>query len=259
MPRLFRTIIPRIKKSFVERGVLRTLLLSPRLPVTLLRERSVAKKLAELSAQSEFDARYGVDTDGAVGGKGELRSRTYLSDLEIPSPNWIFGLDYSPIPPEQFKRIFASLALNLEEYVFVDFGSGKGRALLLASDLPFKKIIGVEFSPELHAVAQSNIKKYSSPNQLCNSLESINMDITAFQLPLEPCILYLLDPCRAPVYPKILENIHKSWKAFPRKIAIVYVAPRSETVFDSSGFLRKLTKVAEGDDNWFSVYEVIPN
>lgn len=248
-----------MKRSFAERGLLRTLLLAPRLPLTLLRERHVAKVLSEVSAQSEFDERYGVDTDGAVGGKGDSRSRTFLSDLEIPSANWIFGVDYSPIPPEQFKRIFASLRLNLQEYVFIDFGSGKGRALLLASDLPFKKIIGVEFSPELHAVAQSNIKKYSSPTQLCNSLESINMDITDYQLPLEPCILYFLDPCRATIYPRILENIRKSWKAFPRNIVIVYVAPRSEAVFNSSGFLRKLTKVAEDDDNWFSVYEVIPD
>lgn len=256
MPRLFKTLIPRMKRSFAERGLLRTLLVAPRLPFTLLREKNIAKILNEETARSEFDERYGVDTDGEVGGKGEYRAKTYLSDLEIPSPNWIFGEDYSPIPPDQFKRIFASLSLNFEEFVFVDFGSGKGRALLLASELPFKKIIGIEFSPQLHAVAQSNIKKYASPTQLCNSLESINMDFTQFQIPLEPCVLYFLDPCRAIIHLQILENIRKSWKAFPRKIVIVYIAPRSETVFDSSGFLHKIAKVVKSNEEWYSIYEV---
>jgi hypothetical protein len=257
MPRLFRTIIPRIRKSFVERGLLRTLLIAPRLPISLIREHNYAKKLAAQSVRSEFDERYGVDTDGDIGGaRGGPRSKTCLSDLDIPSPNWIYGLDYSPIPAEQFDRIIATLALNFEEYVFVDFGSGKGRALLLASEFPFKKIMGVEFSPKLHAIAQSNIRKYSSPTQMCNSLESINMDFTAFQLPLESCVLYFLDPCRATIYPRIIENIVNSWKALPRKIVIVYISPLCENVFDSSGSLRKLVK---NDDDWFSVYEVNRN
>lgn len=257
MPRPFRTIIPRTKKSFAERGVLRTLLIAPRLPVTLIREWYYAKKLAKQSTRSEFDERYGVDTDGEIGGaSGGPWSKTCLSDLDIPSPNWIYGIDYSPIPVDEFHKIIAGLALNFQEYVFVDFGSGKGRALLLASEFPFKKIMGVEFSPQLHAIAQSNIRKYSSPTQVCNSLESINMDFTEFQLPLEPCVLYFLDPCRAPIYSRILQNIRKSWETSPRKIIIVYISPVCETVFDSSGFLRKLVK---SDDDGFLIYEVSGN
>jgi hypothetical protein len=257
MPRLFRTIIPRTKKSFAERGVLNTLLIAPRLPITLFREWYYTRKLAKQSVRSEFDERYGVETDGNIGGApGGPWSKTCLSDLDIPSPNWIYGIDYSPIPVDEFRKIIAGLALDFEEYVFIDFGSGKGRALLLASEFPFKKIMGVEFSPQLHAIAQSNIRKYSSSTQRCNSLESINMDFTEFQLPSEPCLLYFLDPCRAAIYSQILQNIRKSWEAFPRKIIIVYVSPVCEAVFDSSGFLHKL---ARGDNDEFLVYEVHGN
>lgn len=254
MPRPFKTLVPRIKRSIVERGLFRTLLYAPMLPVALLRERNTAKQLVQESARSEFDARYGVDTDGDVGGAStKLRGRTFLSDLEIPSPNWIYGQDYSPIAPERFKRILGSLDVNFQEFVFIDFGSGKGRAMFLASELPFKKIIGIEFSHQLHAIAQSNIGKYSSPTQRCKSLQSVCLDFVAFQLPPEPCLLYFLDPCRATIHLKILENIRKSWKENPRKIVIVYISPLSEKVFDSCGFLRKLSK---NDDDWFLVYEV---
>jgi hypothetical protein len=253
MPRLSRTLIPRIRRSLAERGLLRTLLSAPALPVHLFREWRTAKKLTRESSRSEFDLQHGVDTDGDVGGGNtELRGRTYLSDLQIPSENWIYGQDYSPIVPERFFRILRTLNVDFKDFVFVDFGSGKGRALLLASDFPFKKIIGIEFSPELHAIAESNIRKYSSPTQLCKSLQSLCMDFTQFALPPDPCVVYLLDPCRAAIHLKILENIRKSWQANPRKILIAYVSPLSEQVYDSSGFLRKL---ARDDEDWFAVYE----
>jgi tRNA G46 methylase TrmB len=43
------------------------------------------------------------------------------------------------------------LNISFEDFTFFDFGSGKGRALHLASEFPFKNIIGVEFSSKLHA------------------------------------------------------------------------------------------------------------
>ncbi len=49
----------------------------------------------------------------------------------------------------------------LQDFTFIDLGSGKGRVLLMASEYPFQKIIGVEFMPELHRAAQKNIAGYS--------------------------------------------------------------------------------------------------
>ena len=75
------------------------------LPINVFRERNTAKKLAKESARSEFDLQYGVETDGDVGGgRSTLRGRTYLSDLDIPSANWIYGQDYSPIIPDVSRK-----------------------------------------------------------------------------------------------------------------------------------------------------------
>src|SRR5690348_8785344 len=43
--------------------------------------------------------------------------------------------------------------------VFVDLGSGKGKALLIAGQLSFKRVIGVELDQELSESARSNIKQ----------------------------------------------------------------------------------------------------
>jgi hypothetical protein len=147
-----------------ERGFVTSLCRSFLLPVHLFREYRAAKSLRPDGHVSEFDREYGVDTDGKFGGW------TYLSDLDIPSPNWFDANDYAAIEPLRFKRVLAKLNIAFEDYTFVDYGSGKGRALLLASEFPFKRIIGLEFSPELHSIAEDNIRRCRSRPQKCREI-----------------------------------------------------------------------------------------
>jgi SAM-dependent methyltransferase len=246
MPRFTKTIIPRIKKSFAERGVVVSLFRSVLLPIHLFREYRISRAYVDDAERSDFDLRYGVETDSERG------DRTYLSDLNIPSPNWIYGKDYSGIVPERFIAIFSSLNLHFGDFTFIDFGSGKGRALLLASELPFKRIIGIEFSPELHAIAQKNIEKYSNSGQKCKSIELVCKDFTRFELPHEPCVLCFFDPCYESALALTLKNIRSSIKQCPRRILVVYISPLYERVMEEADFLRKLAK---NDDYFFSVYE----
>ena len=154
MPRVMKTLIPRIRKSLRERGFVTSLRRSFLLPIHLLKEYREARSLRPSGDASGFDHQYGVETDGTFEGW------TYLSDLDIPSPNWIDGNNYAAIEPLRFKHVLAAFDMALEDYTFIDFGSGKGRALLLASEYPFKRIVGLEFSPELHAIAEQNIQRY---------------------------------------------------------------------------------------------------
>lgn len=240
-----RTLIPRIKKSFERRGLVASLLRSALLPVHLFQEYRLAKTLARDQQRSDFDLMHGVETDGDVGGW------TYLSDLNISSPNWIYGTNYAAIEPQRFFWILSSLNIDFEEFVFIDFGSGKGRALLMASEFPFRKIVGVEFSPELHAIAQRNIRTYESPQQ-CKSVESVCMDFTDFQLPDESCVLFFFDPCEEKVLAKTLENIKRSLQERPRAMYLIYVAPRGERLLNSGTFLVKLDTNEEYN---FSLYK----
>jgi hypothetical protein len=77
-----------------------------------------------------FDKKYNVET------AREVR----LHELEIDSPNVEQGVFYAGTDPKSFRRIIDSLKIEFENFVFVDLGSGKGRVLLMACDLPFKKL-----------------------------------------------------------------------------------------------------------------------
>ena len=73
------------------------------------------------------------------------------------SPNRQFAVRYQPSSVEEFGRLMGKLDVDHREFVFVDYGSGKGRVLMLAADYPFKRIVGVEFSPPLDRIARENI------------------------------------------------------------------------------------------------------
>ena len=153
------------------------------------------------------------------------------------------------------SKIFAmvsSLNLCFEDFTFIDFGSGKGKALLLASEFPIKKIIGVEFSPELHSIAHRNIEKYNNPGQKCMFIESVFLDFITFSLPHEPGVLYFFDPCYETALAQTLENIRRSLQEYPRQIVILYVSPVYERLLDMAKFLQKSVK---NEKYFFNVHE----
>ncbi|MDE0519003.1 MAG: hypothetical protein OXH36_05570, partial [Bdellovibrionales bacterium] len=67
---------------------------------------------------------------------------------------------YVPTPIIPFFKLIKSLTLSPSS-VFVDYGAGKGRAMILAAESgAFSKIKGLEFSPSLFEIAQENIQSY---------------------------------------------------------------------------------------------------
>jgi hypothetical protein len=247
MPRVSRTLIPRIKRSLRERGIVASFLRSFLLPGHLFREYRSARSLRPNENVSEFDRLHGVDTTGRFDGW------TYLSDLDIPSPNWIEGNDYAAIEPLRFEKVLAGLDIRFEDFTFIDFGSGKGRALLLASEFPFKRILGLEFSPELHRIAEENIRRYRSPKQECQNIQSVNVDFTNFVMPPEPSFLFFFNPCRGRVLSEVVAGVGRSLMAHARPLYIAYVAttPEQEQIFASSGFL---DKISANEEFRFSLY-----
>jgi hypothetical protein len=241
MPRVTRTMIPRIKRSLRERGLVTSLCRSFLLPVHLFREYRAAKSLRPDGEAGEFDKQYGVDTEGRFEGW------THLSDLDIPSSNWIDGNDYAAIEPTRFKHVLAAFDIAFEDYTFVDFGSGKGRALLLASEFPFQRILGLEFSPELHRTAEENIRRYRSASQKCRNIQSLSVDFTDYALPPEASVLFFFHPCRTRVLSGVVAAIGRSLLSHPRPLYIAYVAPTLEQqqLFASSGFLEKIFESPE--------------
>ena len=133
-----------------------------------------------------------------------------------------------------------TLPINYREFVFIDLGSGKGRALLMASDYPFRRVLGVELLPELHDIAQENITNYHSPDQKCRAIESHCCDAREFEFPPEAMVLYIFNPFPESGLAKVIGNLERSIERNPRPVYVVYHNPILEHVLSASGLLRRI-------------------
>ena len=99
---------------------------------------------------AQFDRDFDVDTLGVV----------EIDEMAVSDEAAVGAARYEPIQPEFFARLVERLpAVEPSDFTFVDVGSGKGRALILAAVAGFRTVIGVEFDAGLHHAAMSNIDR----------------------------------------------------------------------------------------------------
>jgi hypothetical protein len=93
-----------------------------------------------------------------VGTAQETREIVEFPDQLVSGNNQQYGNDYIPTSPKMFHRIIRNLDICFKDFTFIDFGSGKSRALLIAREYGFGKVIGVEHSIPLHDAAEKNVR-----------------------------------------------------------------------------------------------------
>ena len=165
----------------------------------------------------------------------------------------LFHSPYQPTDPALFREMMASLPIDFSQFTFIDIGSGKGRALLLASEYPFKKIVGVELFEELHRAAEENIRNYRSPTQRCPRIEAVLADARQFELPQERLLLYLFNPLPELALSEVLRRLEKSLAQTPRPVWVIYYNPLLEASLGASKSLEKA-----GGTEQYSVYRAVP-
>ena len=177
--------------------------------------------------EKTFDKRHHIDTSGMI----------WIDELDVEASDKARGWGYMATGPEWFSILLSKIELDCKGTTFVDFGSGKGRSLLLAAEFPFKQIVGVEFSPALHMAAENNIRTWKSSTQQCTSVESIQADATEYKLPEGPLVLYFYNPFKEDVMQEVLANIRNSLLEAPRPITILYANPTCRALLDEAAFL----------------------
>jgi len=97
---------------------------------------------------------------------------------------------YRALTEELFRTSLASIRIDSSQFTFVDIGSGKGKVMFMAADLPFKRVVGIEYALGLHDVAIRNIATYRSTTQKCHDIEAIYGDALQYSLPAGPVLLF---------------------------------------------------------------------
>lgn len=173
---------------------------------------------------ARFDSTYGTDT----------ARRIPREEIETKSENIVYCVNYGASKELPFRKLMARLNLP-REGVFVDLGSGKGRALMLAAKYGFRKVIGVEFSGTLCTIARSNLQKFLSKFPSRSQIEVIESDVIKYPFRDDETVFFMLDPFDAPILTQVLANIRASVERKPRTIWLIYSVPREQHIIDQAG------------------------
>lgn len=179
-----------------------------------------------------FDLRYGVDTSGLIGG----------GDLRTGHKNDVFNTAYYGMAPSRFRRVMSdwlsdNTHVAIAEYNFIDLGCGKGRAVMMASEFPFRQAIGVELNGSLAKIAEENIAAWTAAGRAVCPVQILCQDATEFVFPDGPCLLYLFNPFAAPVVKRLVESIASEFAARPGMMDLIYFNPEAGHLLHThSGF-----------------------
>ena len=163
-----------------------------------------------------FDLFHGVETNSAVNENqlGFKNSSSY---------------PYIPVDPISLQKILSKLPISTED-IFCDIGCGKGRALIIASMFPFKKVIGIDIHPTLIDRAKVNIQKYKKSEVYCQ-------DATQAAFNDEVTWLFMACPFTGELFDQFLIHLEDSLERNPRNFYFLYQTPiENERILQSKYF-----------------------
>src|SRR5258708_39905387 len=126
--------------------------------------KSAARGWVRESEDRWFDSTRGVKTRGL---------------MRVPAPSRVVGEIrdsnmYGAVRAANAHAALRDLPIrDYSEYTFIDMGSGLGRVLFVAAEYPFRRVVGVEFSTDLHHKALDNIPQYRHVKSRCGSIQSV--------------------------------------------------------------------------------------
>jgi len=181
-----------------------------------------------------FDQVNGVRTSGLVAGR-HLKSG-HRHDRHATA--------YYGVAPSVFQALVkrwqrSRPAAPIDETTFVDVGAGMGRAMLLAAEMPFRSVIGVELNPTLVRIARRNLALWRKAGRAQASMCMVCGDAAEFAFPSGPCLAFLFNPFAAPVMRRLLRHIAARFASRPGELDILYVNNEQEGVLEQApGFVR---------------------
>jgi predicted RNA methylase len=182
--------------------------------------------------ESHFDLRFNTDTSTILS----------LEELDLPTaaPATVDANHYQAITVRSFNEMMRAAPIDFRSFVFVDLGSGKGRALMLAAGYPFQTIIGVEFSKLLHDIAVDNIARFRQVGKAPTNIELLCMDATAYEFPDNNVVLFLYNPFGGKTMKGIVDKLVDFLAHTSHKLIVIYRNPKCADLFDRQDALELL-------------------
>jgi SAM-dependent methyltransferase len=175
-----------------------------------------------------FDVEFGVRTSGLIAGR----------HLKSGHPHDRHVTAYYGVAPSVFHSLIRRWQRSrpvaaIDETTFVDLGAGMGRAVLLASELGFKRVVGVELHPTLAGIARKNVCLWRAAGRERSRMRIVEGDAVEFPLPAGPVLVFLFNPFGASVLRRLLNGWRKALAGRTKRLDLIYVNNEQEGVLES--------------------------
>lgn len=142
--------------------------------------------------------------------------------------NFYFGA------PPSITRGSLSTLPDIKGYTFVDLGCGKGRVVIVGSEFPFQDIVGIELSPELARIAQSNVIKIHRQFPGRPPIRIIAGNALDNLLTNGKIVFYLYHPFFRELMSQFVHKIESALQSTLEHVFIVYHNPVWGSLLDAS-------------------------
>jgi SAM-dependent methyltransferase len=151
----------------------------------------------------------------------ETESIMSTSELGFTNPDFRF---YAPTDYRNIGRALQLLDISGSD-VLLDMGCGLGRVVLFAAKYySFRKIIGIDISHHLVAIAQEN-RARAIRHLSCKEVDIIAADATQYEIPDDVTVIYFANPFAGDALAKVFAAIHASVTRQPRPVRLLCIYP----------------------------------
>lgn len=178
-----------------------------------------------------FDQLHGTDTSGLIPADAIARG-TDVKAAELTAYYGIAPSILQTLLDLWLQRLH--FPAPIEQTVFLDVGSGKGRAALLASRFPFLRVEGIELNRALAHIALANAEIWQRSPQAAQlaPIALHHADALQHPLPDAPTLAFLFHPFELPILRRFLRRIETSLARNPRPFDLVYVNAEHGSLLD---------------------------
>jgi SAM-dependent methyltransferase len=170
-----------------------------------------------------FDKQYGIETSGFVAVE-EIHSDKNLQPLINP---------YAGSQPSIVRAALAALG-DIADYTFIDLGCGKGRVTTVATEFPFREIVGVELSPALAGMVRVNTAKIARQFPDRQRVTVVEANVVDFALPPGKLVFFTYHAFGPEIVAQMVARIEAALDGATPHMFFVYYNPVYFEPFDAS-------------------------
>jgi hypothetical protein len=176
---------------------------------------------AARAADLAFDRRWGTDTSGGL----STRELGYGDDLAERCRR------YDPSSEAMLREPVSALGLDPAQHEFIDYGAGKGRVLMMAMEMGFRHVAGIELSGHLCGIAEANVVTFAAQHPGMSPAEIVAGDATAYRPSGRSILAYFYNPFDATIMAAVRDRLEETLADGAEAVTVIYANPEHEKVF----------------------------